>query len=341
MQGTNTQGQVGHRDVGAIRVLVISETPGPIVTSLSRELNEDRYFIRGIRPNQLDFSGSRLTSAILVFDIELESAKVYLKNLKDRLAHKSLYNYYSTILISTKKNKEVQKQFYKLNIDHVVLKKNVSDILPLIVERMSGEVEHNQHLVNHTIELHSRLLSKERESGIDELTGLQNMRDFRRRLQHEVQKRFRSGGEFALIMFDIDNFKGVNDTTDHVFGSYVLKKIGKIIRGQIRETDTAGRFGGDEFVVLLHGTGARGARRVAEKIRKAIEDADFSNELFSVRVGASFGSVSFSADSQIKSRVDDTHLDRCLRLVDGQLYLSKEAGKNTVSAIMTPVPLTA
>lgn len=111
----------------------------------------------------------------------------------------------------------------------------------------------------------------QREAAVDALTGLVTYRVLRDRLASEIARSGRSGDPFAVLFMDLDGFKQINDTFGHRAGSDVLAAVGQVLQKAVRGTDIAGRYGGDEFVILLVRTDVHGARRVAEAIRSRVE----------------------------------------------------------------------
>ncbi|MBW2020721.1 MAG: diguanylate cyclase [Deltaproteobacteria bacterium] len=101
----------------------------------------------------------------------------------------------------------------------------------------------------------------------DDLTKLHNMRHFYTQLQTEMSRAFRYKGPLSLLLLDVDRFKQYNDTYGHLEGDQVLIKLGEVIRECLRKSDTAYRYGGDEFMVILPETRGSEARKVAERIR--------------------------------------------------------------------------
>jgi two-component system cell cycle response regulator len=109
----------------------------------------------------------------------------------------------------------------------------------------------------------------------DGLTGIPNHRKFQERLVDEFERQNRQPGNFSLIMLDVDHFKQVNDTFGHPVGDQVLKRLAGILSRMVRKVDTVARYGGEEFSLLLHNAGKREALRLAERIRKTVEEARF------------------------------------------------------------------
>jgi diguanylate cyclase (GGDEF)-like protein len=123
-------------------------------------------------------------------------------------------------------------------------------------------------------------------------------------------------------MVDCDNLKQVNDKYGHETGSQLLKHVVKALQAQLRFTDVAARFGGDEFVVMLPDTPARGALEVAERIRHAIAETPFNSDAGRLTCTVSVGVASYPDDGR--------SMDALLARADRALYLGKEGGRNRV-----------
>lgn len=159
---------------------------------------------------------------------------------------------------------------------------------------------------------------------VDDLTGLYNMRSIFTRIEVELVRARRYGRQVAIVMMDMDNFKNINDNFDHVFGSFVLASVGRIIRDTIRQVDFAARYGGDEFLIVLTETGLDGALKFSERLRQVIAENEFKSSQFSSRLTASVGiAVSSTQDTQLPAK----ELVRC---ADHALYEAKRSGKNCV-----------
>ena len=152
----------------------------------------------------------------------------------------------------------------------------------------------------------------------DPLTGLWNRRRTSELLSADLEQAHRHGQALTLLMVDIDNFKAINDTHGHQTGDRVLVEVANRLREHIRGTDVVGRWGGEEFVVLLRHCSLRDGVAAAEKLCRRINEAPFEN-LFSVSV--SIGAAQLQAGDDLES---------WLSRADAALYQAKRAGRNTV-----------
>lgn len=153
-----------------------------------------------------------------------------------------------------------------------------------------------------------------RDATTDPLTGLANRRHYRERLANEITRSKRYQKPFVIALFDVDNFKKINDTQGHGVGDGVLQKIARIIREAIRTSDLGARWGGEEFVVLMPETPKRGAVAVAERIRERVAEQ--------VNVTLSGGLAAFPGDG-----TDERDL---FIFADRALYRAKSEGKNQI-----------
>jgi diguanylate cyclase (GGDEF)-like protein len=162
----------------------------------------------------------------------------------------------------------------------------------------------------------------EQQALVDGLTGLANRRVCAAALEKELARARRFEEPLALVLADLDDFKRVNDRFGHPTGDEVLKAFAKTLRENVREIDLAGRWGGEEFVLLLPGTDLEGGRELAERIRRAVDAQELrAPDGQFVRVRASFGVAAFP---EVESQ------DRLVAASDGALYEAKRAGKNQV-----------
>jgi diguanylate cyclase (GGDEF)-like protein len=162
----------------------------------------------------------------------------------------------------------------------------------------------------------------ERSAVTDGLTGLFNHAFFLQALRREVNRCRRHNVEMSLAMFDLDDFKKLNDTRGHLEGDRVLMKAAALIKDALRDMDVAARYGGEEFAVILPDTGKAGARIVAERIRERIE-AHFKRRRRGPLVTVSGGLATFPEDAGA--------MEDLIRRADTGLYRSKAEGKNRIT----------
>lgn len=166
---------------------------------------------------------------------------------------------------------------------------------------------------------------------IDDLTGLFNMRSLYKRLDFELDRARRYKRTVCVMMMDMDRFKRVNDEHDHLFGSYVLSSVGKMIRQNIRKVDFAARYGGDEFLVVLTEIEGQGAEIFAERLRARIEEHVFKSDSHTIKLTASIGfALATPAVNSVSAR-------ELVRLADQALYRAKEKGRNRVEFTVVAV----
>ena len=159
----------------------------------------------------------------------------------------------------------------------------------------------------------------------DGLTKLFNLRQFYSQLEVEVDRSNRYGHSLALLLLDIDHFKKYNDTFGHLAGDKVLIRLGKIIRSGLRTMDSAYRYGGEEFTVILPETGGAEAKTAAERIRKAVEIENFYPEPDKPhQITISIGVTEYSMPEELADFI---------QRADKAMYLSKLAGRNKVSSL--------
>jgi diguanylate cyclase (GGDEF)-like protein len=162
----------------------------------------------------------------------------------------------------------------------------------------------------------------ERQASLDGLTGLANRRSAQDALHAEVSRAARFGGEVAIVMADLDGFKAVNDRFGHPVGDAVLRDFAETLRDTAREVDVPGRWGGEEFVVILPGTDAVGAAQLAERVRVAFEERlVLTPDGTPIPVTASFGVAAYP---------DEADEETLVAAADAALYEAKRQGKNRV-----------
>jgi diguanylate cyclase (GGDEF)-like protein len=155
----------------------------------------------------------------------------------------------------------------------------------------------------------------------DELTGLYNRRHVRELLEHEKNRSLRGGDIFCLAMLDIDHFKNVNDTYGHHAGDEVLKAVATTIKTTMRITEFCGRYGGEEFLIILPQTDIKGAFIGAERVRTNIENTLFPDIGPDFKITVSIGLSEYKMEKDI---------DDVIAHADEALYRAKKGGRNRV-----------
>ena len=164
----------------------------------------------------------------------------------------------------------------------------------------------------------------------DPLTGLYNRSQLFVTLEQEVSRTRRSDRGFCVLMIDLDGLKAINDQSGHLRGDEVLRAVGAVIAGSIRNVDSAYRYGGDEFVVLLPETDIVGAFFVAEKIRIGAEEVGSVQGPGEPLTSVSIGLVSHPEDG--------TSAEQLIAAADRAMYEAKKLGKNQISGNPRPRP---
>jgi two-component system cell cycle response regulator len=154
----------------------------------------------------------------------------------------------------------------------------------------------------------------------DELTGIPNRRSILEVLGREYARARRYAEPLAVLMIDIDHFKEVNDTRGHAAGDAVLKGVGSTLHSTVRDSDFAGRYGGEEFLAILPHQDQRGALIAAERIRRKIADSEMGPDRLKVTVSIGVGVIAADGVEAMLSRADKA------------MYVAKAAGRNRISA---------
>ena len=186
-------------------------------------------------------------------------------------------------------------------------------------QAMAAMSERLKAMEEETQSLHEQVLLEREQAMTDALTGIPNRLAYEQRLQQEVARWKRFSTPLVLLVWDVDLFKSVNDNYGHKAGDRVLKKLAVTLHDGIRETDFAGRFGGEEFVMLMTGSKVEDCKTVADKLRKQVEGIGFHFRGKKVIVTASCGLSEF--------REGDTP-EQLFERADKALYLAKEQGRN-------------
>ncbi len=225
-------------------------------------------------------------------------------------------NYVSVIFVSGRADVTMVTQALRSGADDYIRK-------PFLFDELIARVE----ACLRTHDLHEELLAANQKLQDmverDYLTGLFNMRSMYDRIDGELKRAIRYDRKLACVMIDMDHFKTVNDGNDHLFGSFVLKEVGGLIKQTMRDSDFAARYGGDEFLVVLTDTDGAGAKVFCERLREKILKHTFSDGSSQIKLTMSLGCAVGDAKSSVDAR-------QLVRKADHALYRAKELGRNRV-----------
>jgi diguanylate cyclase (GGDEF)-like protein len=161
----------------------------------------------------------------------------------------------------------------------------------------------------------------------DGLTGVFNRKHLDERIDVEIAYAQRNQTELSLVMFDVDHFKKVNDTYGHLAGDAVLKRVAQVLAAGLRSEDVLGRYGGEEFVIVVRGISVTSAKVLAERLRESLEKTSLRLGSATLAVTASAGVSSLACMQVQQGGSDKTSL---LGIADTRLYEAKQAGRNRV-----------
>jgi len=216
------------------------------------------------------------------------------------------------ILISAQEDTKVLKEAIDIRIDSFITKPIIDT--SVILEKLEAFAKKIKNDKN----IHSTNEQLLKMATTDQLTGLCNRYKINEILSNEKNRNSRFGTYFSIILIDIDDFKMVNDNYGHLVGDSVLVEFAKILSSDSRVTDIVGRWGGEEFIIILPQTKKLDAAIVAENLKEKISSHSFST---AEKQSASFGIAECTSDEDIKS---------IIKKADNALYEAKKTGKNRV-----------
>lgn len=271
---------------------------------------------------QLNFSlqqlGFILQSSLNLYEI----LKKFNNEIKKVITYQSLHYFHSP----TKQQFEIGKLHYhqaryqlkieNCNLGELVLSKNVP-----FSEKELTFLENTLILLLFPIKNALAFEKSLKLSITDSLTQLTNRQGFEKALNREVKFSTRHGTNISLLVIDLDNFKSINDQYGHLAGDSILSQFAEQLRIINRQTDMTFRYGGEEFTMILSHTDANGAMQVANRLREAIEKAEFTYEDKKIPLTVSIGVSTLQKDDNVKTLFSKA---------DSALYEAKFNGRNQV-----------
>lgn len=263
-----------------------------------------------------------LDNKFKIVDFNIAASKAFLE-LDKNAAGKNLNK------IMKKYNNLVQSILECKDAEIEIRKDNLTYFYYVKISVLQGE---NNNIVGFNVTLNDitkqveNMKKLQEMASTDGLTGLLNRRYFFECFENEFEQAKKYNHELSLIMFDVDNFKHINDNFGHQAGDTVLRNIVNESKKYIRSIDLFGRFGGEEFVIFLPNTSYENAKRIAEEIRNSIEKLDISFENKKIKATCSFGVTGVNT-------INKESPDLLVNFADKAMYEAKASGRNFVKLL--------
>ncbi|MEF3254801.1 MAG: GGDEF domain-containing protein [Deferribacterales bacterium] len=268
------------------------------------------------------------STALKVTNILEENSKILKSDIEeDKLIMNELGNFNNQII--NESSIEILKQIVLTKVDMLTKEINKkidhkSEVLNKIEkEKEDIKKEYNEYKTKEKeiIKLKREVEKYKMESVMDPLTGLYNRRFFDRKITEEIERCKRYGATFSILFLDIDDFKKINDTYGHVVGDFVLKYLAEILRSELRKSDSAFRYGGEEMVILLTETSLESALKFANRLLEMVRNTVFKYKEEELKITISVGVAEYKAGDS---------LDSLTNRADAAMYRAKKEGKNRV-----------
>lgn len=300
--------------IGVTGVGLKVDTMKAFIENYQKKYHSTIYFVD--KDGNIKLSNSKFNKNITnIHDIHgmKHITKDILSNNSKELSYKSGKN---SILLNSRYIPELKwyllvEQSYETTADKLFRTLIINLVLCFFIALFIGRIIHVVVSKSHN-ELEKMAL-------IDKLTNVYNRQAFEMMISKALEENKIKPSKLSLIIFDVDEFKEINDTYGHTVGDRVIKKISDIAVSLVRESDTVFRWGGDEFVILLKNCGVEKAFHLAEKIKKAVFNTEFHEKGVKFKTSLSCGVIQHS---------NNENADDMLRRADELLYKSKQKGKN-------------
>jgi len=231
-----------------------------------------------------------------------------------RKREKQPYTY--VILLTSKSLKEDVVAGLEAGADDYIIK-------PFDVHELNVRIRAGTRIVRLQEDLISALRASEFQASHDALTGLWNRRAILEKIQQELDRSGRDGSNLGLVICDVDHFKQVNDNYGHLAGDAVLRELAKRIDSSLRSYDSVGRYGGEEFIILIPSSDGAGAAELAERLRSSMAERSLRTNEGEFRCTMSFGATALNERQ-------DFDLNSLIKEADEALLMAKNRGRNRV-----------
>jgi len=285
------------------KIIVALEKESLDYVEILWDLGEEYDFYSEYNFDRFKEKIEKLSPSIILINIDIAKEKA-IDLIKKYKGNNSMS------IIAVSENEENEEKFLKLGVNDFIVKPYKSYLVKLRLDTQ--------------LKLISYIKEIENLSMTDKLTSLPNRRRFDQYYEQKILDAIRNHTKIAILMADIDKFKRFNDTYGHQTGDLVLQEVAKVFSNNIRSNDFLSRWGGEEFVFILSDTNEEGAIKVAENLRKAIEN----NILKTEQYGDLKITVSIGIGCDYFKNLDQSEV--LLKTADDALYKAKENGRNRV-----------
>lgn len=308
-------------------ILIVDDTPNNL-RLLSSILTEQGYKVRLAPSGNLALSSiEKKPPDLILLDVIMPEINGY--EICKQLKADDRYKDIPVLFISAlQESLDITVAFQVGGLDYITKPFNENEV----IARVNAHIElksSRDELLKTTKELESlnaELVEAQKEliqlATTDSLTGLYNRRRSMESIQDQKTHFGRNTKAFSFVIADIDDFKSINDTYGHLCGDFILKELSRELTQLLRSQDTLGRWGGEEFNILLPETDKHGARVIIEKLRTTISTQTFVYDGDTIDVSMTFGISEYSSP--------DLSIDELIRRADVALYDGKKNGKNCV-----------
>ena len=308
-------------------ILIVDDTPNNL-RLLSSILTEQGYKVRLAPNGSLALASIRKKAPdLILLDVLMPDINGY--EVCQQLKAEDQYRDIPVLFISALQEVVDKTQAFEVGgLDFITKPFNENEVIARVKAHVDLKISRDE-LLKTTEELEAsnlKLIQAQEEliklASTDSLTGLYNRRRSMETLQDQQTRFTRNKQAFSFVIADIDDFKSINDNYGHLCGDFILKEISRIFTELLRNQDTAGRWGGEEFNILLPETDKQGAEIVVEKLRAHISTQKFVYDDNTINVSMTFGISEYSSA--------DLSIDELIRRADVALYEGKENGKDCV-----------
>jgi diguanylate cyclase len=283
----------------------------------SRQADFERY-LQQLNSRLAQFQGN-IEQAHTSYSESREAGRALEGTIRDQVEVLHVDVRQATELESLKANVEAQLNTLLSNVEQS--RQMREDQETLVAGQLSTMVQRIQVMEVEAQTFRNHLEEQRQRAMVDSLTGMANRAGLQKRMEEEFERWQRYGGELLMAVLDVDHFKSINDRFGHLAGDKVLRLIAQQLSRRLRKSDFIGRFGGEEFVLLLPGTTQEQAHTALEALREGIEESPFHFKTERVTITISVGYTEF--------RPGDT-LDSVFGRADGAMYQAKEQGRNRI-----------